>query len=66
MTHDTPAYGLWSLVVINTAVFLIFAFSLARPAPLATGVRFVPSPLYWLRCLRIGPRSDRTERGYDV
>jgi protein-S-isoprenylcysteine O-methyltransferase Ste14 len=29
--HDTPAYGLWSLVVINTAVFLIFAFSFTRP-----------------------------------
>jgi len=31
MHHDTPAYGLWSLVVINTAVFLIFAFSFTRP-----------------------------------
>jgi hypothetical protein len=28
MTHDTmPAYGLWGLVIINTAVFVIFAFS---------------------------------------
>jgi protein-S-isoprenylcysteine O-methyltransferase Ste14/multidrug efflux pump subunit AcrA (membrane-fusion protein) len=26
-----PAYGLWSLVAINTAVFLLFAFSFARP-----------------------------------
>jgi protein-S-isoprenylcysteine O-methyltransferase Ste14 len=25
------AYGLWPLVIINTAVFLIFAFSFARP-----------------------------------
>lgn len=31
MTPDTPAYGLWSLVVINAAVFLIFAFSFTRP-----------------------------------
>jgi hypothetical protein len=31
MNHDTPAYGLWSLVVINTAVFLIFAFSFTHP-----------------------------------
>jgi len=31
MNHDVPAYGLWSLVVINTAVFLIFAFSFTRP-----------------------------------
>ena len=27
-----PAYGLWLLVLINSAVFIIFAFSFARPA----------------------------------
>jgi methanethiol S-methyltransferase len=27
-----PAYGLWSLAIINIAVFVIFAFSFARPA----------------------------------
>lgn len=26
-----PAYGLWSLVVINSLVFIIFAFSFAKP-----------------------------------
>ena len=31
MTADTPAYGLWSLVVINVAVFAIFAFSFTHP-----------------------------------
>ena len=32
MTHDEmPAYGLWSLVIINSAVFIIFAFSFFRP-----------------------------------
>jgi protein-S-isoprenylcysteine O-methyltransferase Ste14 len=31
MNHDVPAYGLWSLVFINSAVFLIFAFSFTRP-----------------------------------
>ena len=32
MTHpDTPAYGLWSLVVINSLVFIIFAFSFTKP-----------------------------------
>jgi protein-S-isoprenylcysteine O-methyltransferase Ste14 len=31
MTHDAPAYGLWTLVVLNSAVFIIFAFSFARP-----------------------------------
>ena len=32
MNHaDTPAYGLWSLVIINSLVFIIFAFSFAKP-----------------------------------
>jgi protein-S-isoprenylcysteine O-methyltransferase Ste14 len=31
MTHDAPAYGLWMLVVLNSAVFIIFAFSFGKP-----------------------------------
>ena len=31
MHTDTPAYGLWPLVVLNSAVFIIFAFSFAKP-----------------------------------
>ena len=31
MSADAPAYGLWSLVMINTAVFAIFAFSFTHP-----------------------------------
>ncbi len=31
MTDTAPAYGLWGLVIINIAVFLIFAFSFTRP-----------------------------------
>ena len=31
MTHDAAAYGLWSLVVINVAVFTLFAYSFTRP-----------------------------------
>lgn len=31
MNHDTTAYGLWTLVILNTAVFLIFAFSFSKP-----------------------------------
>jgi protein-S-isoprenylcysteine O-methyltransferase Ste14 len=32
MTHDnTPAYGLWSLVIVNSLVLIIFAFSFAKP-----------------------------------
>src|SRR3990167_6011115 len=29
--HTTPAYGLWSLVILNSLVFIIFAFSFAKP-----------------------------------
>jgi hypothetical protein len=32
MTHDVQAYGLWSLVVINSAIFILFAFSFFKPA----------------------------------
>ena len=29
--NDVPAYGLWLLVIINAAVFIIFAFSFTKP-----------------------------------
>ncbi len=31
MPDDAPAYGLWSLVIINSAVFIFFAFSFFKP-----------------------------------
>jgi protein-S-isoprenylcysteine O-methyltransferase Ste14 len=31
MTVESPAYGLWSLVIINSLVFIIFAFSFTKP-----------------------------------
>ena len=32
MTADTaPAYGLWSLVILNSAIFIFFAFSFFKP-----------------------------------
>ena len=31
MSADMPAYGLWTLVVLNSAIFLIFAFSFTKP-----------------------------------
>ncbi len=32
MNHDTlPAYGLWSLVLINSAIFIFFAFTFFKP-----------------------------------
>jgi len=32
MNHQGSAYGLWALVLINSAVFILFAFSFAKPA----------------------------------
>jgi protein-S-isoprenylcysteine O-methyltransferase Ste14 len=31
MNHEAPAYGLWSLVIINSVVFIVFAYSFAKP-----------------------------------
>jgi protein-S-isoprenylcysteine O-methyltransferase Ste14 len=31
MIETAPAYGLWSLVIINSAIFIIFAFSFFKP-----------------------------------
>ncbi len=28
---DQPAYGLWFLVILNSAIFIIFAFSFTKP-----------------------------------
>jgi protein-S-isoprenylcysteine O-methyltransferase Ste14 len=31
MSGEAPAYGLWSLVLINSAVFILFAYSFFKP-----------------------------------
>jgi len=31
MSHDTPSYGLWGLVILNSAIFIFFAFSFFKP-----------------------------------
>lgn len=31
MTQSAPAYGLWVLVILNSAIFIIFAFSFFKP-----------------------------------
>lgn len=31
MSHNLPAYGLWVIAILNTAVFIMFAFSFTRP-----------------------------------
>ena len=29
--NDAPSYGLWTLVILNSLVFIIFAFSFSKP-----------------------------------
>ena len=31
MSHDAPAYGLWMLVIFNSTIFIMFAFSFSKP-----------------------------------
>ncbi|WP_149536720.1 methyltransferase family protein [Siccirubricoccus phaeus] len=31
MTHGAPAYGLWTLVALNSLVFIVFALSFGKP-----------------------------------
>ncbi|MFZ5790099.1 MAG: methyltransferase family protein [Pseudomonadota bacterium] len=31
MTQEAPAYGLWFLVIVNSAIFIFFAFSFTKP-----------------------------------
>ena len=31
MTETTPAYGLWFLAIVNSAIFILFAFSFFKP-----------------------------------
>jgi protein-S-isoprenylcysteine O-methyltransferase Ste14 len=31
MNEEVPAYGLWSLVIINSAIFILFAYSFFKP-----------------------------------
>jgi len=31
MTSESPAYGLWSLVIVNSAIFIMFAYTFFKP-----------------------------------
>jgi hypothetical protein len=31
MSTETPAYGLWGLVLVNSVVFILFAYSFFKP-----------------------------------
>ncbi|MDP3651792.1 MAG: isoprenylcysteine carboxylmethyltransferase family protein [Rhodoferax sp.] len=32
MSHEPSAYGLWTLVIFNAAIFIMFAYSFSKPA----------------------------------
>ena len=49
MTESAPAYGLWFLVVLNSAIFILFAFSFFKPK---TGPPSAHSALSWWHCSR--------------
>jgi hypothetical protein len=52
MHTDTPAYGLWPLVVLNAAVFMLFAFSFTHPRSPRDWRSFGPSLAFSSRSLR--------------
>ena len=31
MSNAAPAYGLWSLVIVNSVIFIFFAYSFFKP-----------------------------------
>jgi len=31
MNTEIPAYGLWSLVIVNSAIFIMFAYTFFKP-----------------------------------
>jgi hypothetical protein len=50
MSHDeAPAYGLWLLVILNSLVFTIFAFSFSKPQ----SRHHVRLPAQWLTVLAL-------------
>ena len=50
MTHDASGYGLWTLVVLNSALFLMFAFSFFKPNTARDWRTFGASLLSSSRC----------------
>jgi hypothetical protein len=52
MTGQAPAYGLWPQVVVNAAVFIIFAFSFTRPRTARDWRSMGAFAAFWWRCSR--------------
>ena len=50
MSETPPAYGLWTLVVINSAIFIIFAFSFFKPQTRRDWRCLAHFPPSWWRC----------------
>jgi hypothetical protein len=52
MNHADYGYGLWSLVIMNSLVFIIFAFSFTKPRSKKIGVLLECFQPLWLHYLR--------------
>jgi len=57
MHDDVPAYGLWSLVFINSAIFIFFAFSFFKPQTKRDWRSFSAFSAY--RVFRVDAGGDR-------
>jgi protein-S-isoprenylcysteine O-methyltransferase Ste14 len=49
---EPPAYGLWGLVIVNSAVFILFAFSFFKPRTGRDGAPSARSAPFWSPCSR--------------
>lgn len=61
MSSDAPAYGLWSLVLINSAIFLFFAFrdrEVEVSLPPCAWVFMLGSPTAHMRTCWRGPHAS--------
>lgn len=52
------AYGLWSLIVINTAIFIFFAFRFFKPGTARDWRTLVMFPIQRLVYLRLARREE--------
>jgi hypothetical protein len=65
MNHDSSAYGLWSLVIINSLVFILFAFGVTHPQTQRDGRRLGRSRPFLSNALRCSRQLEAKRRIWD-
>jgi hypothetical protein len=65
MNHDsaTPAYGLWTLVLLNSAVFILFALSFFKPQTRRDWRTFGSFSGFIIQCAAVTRRVTRDALG---